>query len=91
MASDRNFIIYRNKGDGSEPRHGVLPKAKNGKNSAHSISRVHEIPNNCIGFNVAVPEDPPSLKLQRAGGHPPGPGQHALTSAATGRLKRVGK
>jgi hypothetical protein len=44
---------------------GVLPKAKSGKNSAHAISRAHEKPSNFIGFNVAVPEDPPSLKLQR--------------------------
>jgi hypothetical protein len=60
---------------------GVLPKAKSGKNSAHAISRAHEKPSNFIGFNVAVPEDPPSLKLQRAGGHPAGLGQRALKNA----------
>ena len=61
---------------------GCCPKLKT-KNRAHSISGAHEIPNNCIGFNGAVPGDPPSLKLRRAGGHTPGLGQHALTSAAT--------
>ena len=53
------------------------------KKRAHSINRAHEKPSNFIGFNVAVPEDPPSLKLQRAGGHPPGLGQHAREGALT--------
>ena len=64
---------------------GVLPKAKHGKNSAHFIRRAHEIPSNCSGFNVAGPEDPPSLKLRRAGGHAPWLGQHAHPSRSAGR------